>query len=235
MINNKILALSVLIITSVSYINPSLSYAYSPTTSPILKASIIKSDINPYLQTNEQSAYSTEIFQELEKLKNDADQDNNFLEITNQQDSVYYTYKSFILSHNPKIKGFIADKIITNVKFYSKENALDPKLVFALMAKESSFRSNVVSHSGAIGLGQLKRGTAREVGVTNPFNIVENIKGTTRYLAKLMKYCNGDEDRTLASYNMGMGAVDRTLKAGNKLPSDVERYVYKIKNFKKDI
>ena len=143
-----------------------------------------------------------------------------------------FKLKNFILAHNPKIQNSLADNIVKNVNKYSKESNLDPKLVLALMAKESSFRTSVVSTSGAIGLGQLKRGTALEVGVNNPFNAVENIKGTTRYLAKLFKTFGGDINKTLASYNMGPGALKRTLQAGKSLPPDVSRYVSKIKTFK---
>lgn len=140
-------------------------------------------------------------------------------------------FKSFVLAQNPKIKENLAESIVKNVNKYSQENDLDPKIVLALMAKESSFRTSVVSTSGAIGLGQLKRGTALEVGVKNPFNAVENIKGTTRYLSKLYKTFKGDINKTLASYYMGPGALKRTLEAGRKLPPQVKKYVSKIKNF----
>lgn len=139
--------------------------------------------------------------------------------------------REFIISHNPKIHPSLVDKIIINVNKYSQENNIDPKLVIALMAKESSFRTSVISSSGAIGLGQLKRGTALEVGITNPFNPIENIKGTARYLSKLSKIFNGDINKTLASYYMGPNALKKNLEAGKKLPPQVNKYVNKIKFF----
>lgn len=156
-------------------------------------------------------------------------------DLDNNQISSDEKLKSFILSHNPKIQISLINNIIKNVKKYSKENNIDPKLVIALMAKESSFRTSVVSTSGAIGLGQLKRGTALEVGVKNPFNPIENIKGTARYLSKLSKLFNGDVNKTLASYYMGPGALKRSLEAGKKLPPQVNKYVNKIKGFHSDI
>jgi soluble lytic murein transglycosylase-like protein len=140
-------------------------------------------------------------------------------------------FNSFIHSHNPKLQIQTVKKIAQNVKKYSDENNVDPKLVLALMARESSFRSNVVSKSGAIGLGQLKMATARDMGVGNPFNIIENIKGTVKYLSWLLKHNDGDVDMTLASYNMGPGAVKRAVNSGITLPEKVERYVSDIKNF----
>ncbi len=162
-------------------------------------------------------------------------EDSLSMEIEELKVSNEFNFKNFILTHNPKIQISLANNIVTNVKKYSKENNVDPKLVLALMAKESSFRTSVVSTSGAIGLGQLKRGTALEVGVSNPFNAIENIKGTTRYLAKLSKIFNGDLNKTLASYYMGPGALKRSLQAGKQLPANVSRYVSKIKNFKSTI
>ncbi|MFN8579123.1 MAG: lytic transglycosylase domain-containing protein [Candidatus Sericytochromatia bacterium] len=147
-------------------------------------------------------------------------------QITNPQ-----KIREFIISHNPKIHPSLVDKIIINVNKYSQENNIDPKLVIALMAKESSFRTSVISSSGAIGLGQLKRGTALEVGITNPFNPIENIKGTARYLSKLSKIFNGDINKTLASYYMGPNALKKNLEAGKKLPPQVNKYVNKIKFF----
>jgi soluble lytic murein transglycosylase-like protein len=140
-------------------------------------------------------------------------------------------YGKFIMNHNPKLPKKDADKIAVNVTKFSNEHNVDPKLVLALMARESSFRSNVVSKSGAIGLGQLKMATARDMGVKNPFNIIENIKGTVKYISWLLKRSDGDVDMTLASYYLGFGAVSRAKTAGQNLPEKVEKYVADIKNF----
>jgi membrane-bound lytic murein transglycosylase MltF len=178
---------------------------------------IIQNNLNNIDLFNDENI-NFEIVEELKKDKND-----------------YERLKSFILTHNPKINNLLMNKIITNVNKYSQENNLDPKLIIALMAKESSFRVSVVSTSGAIGLGQLKRKTAMEVGIKNPFNPVENIKGTARYLSKLYKIFNGDINKTLASYYMGPGALKRNIQAGKKLPFKVTRYVNKIKIFHNNI
>jgi soluble lytic murein transglycosylase-like protein len=144
-------------------------------------------------------------------------------------------FKNFIQKHNPGLQKTVVDKIAVNVDKYSKENKVDPKLLLALIAKESSFRVNAVSPVGAMGLGQLMSGTAAEVGVKNPFNLVENIKGTARYLRKLLNFFGGNEDITLASYNMGPGAVKSSVNSGRRLPSSVYQYVAQIKNFKSTI
>jgi soluble lytic murein transglycosylase-like protein len=144
-------------------------------------------------------------------------------------------YHNFIKKHNPVLGKSDIEKIASNVTKYGKESHVSPELLLALMAKESSFRANVVSPVGAIGLGQLMRPTALEVGVSNPFNIVENIKGTARYLSKLLKHFNGNLDATLASYNMGPNAVANSISRGRKLPGSVYQYVAQIKTFRNTI
>ena len=141
---------------------------------------------------------------------------------------IYQGYKSFILKVNPKLDHDIAINIAIVIKFYAGEYSLDPKLVLALMSRESSFRANAVSSSGAIGLGQLLISTAKDMGVTDPYNPEENIKATSKYLALLIKKWNGNVTLALASYKIGHGNVTKILKAGKDLPQSTRKYINDI-------
>ncbi len=107
---------------------------------------------------------------------------------------------------------------------------IDPDLLKAVIASESSGRPDVVSKAGAKGLMQLMDGTARELGVTDPFNPEENINAGARYLTKQLEANKGDLKLALAAYNAGPKAV----KLYNGVPPYKEtiNYIDKVLNFR---
>jgi hypothetical protein len=72
---------------------------------------------------------------------------------------------------------------------------------------ESAYRPTALSSAGAIGLGQLMPGTARDLGV-DPHDVSQNLDGSARYLlAMLARF--GTPELALAAYNAGPDAVAR--------------------------
>jgi len=84
-----------------------------------------------------------------------------------------------------------------------------PALLKAIAWAESGFNPHAVSRAGAQGIMQLMPGTARSLGVTDPFNPAQNIFGAARYLRSLLDRFQGDIKLALAAYNAGPGAVQR--------------------------
>ena len=101
------------------------------------------------------------------------------------------------------------------IRHYGAQHGVDPFLIYCLMSQESSFVSGATSPKGAQGLMQLMPGTAARYGVTNPYDVAQNIQGGTRYLKDLLKMFNGRIDLALAGYNAGEGAV---MKFGKTIP-----------------
>lgn len=86
---------------------------------------------------------------------------------------------------------------------------VDPHLFESLVAAESSFNPGSTSKAGAMGLSQLMPGTARALGVRDPFDPEQNLRAGAKYLAQMMSRFGGDPKLALAAYNAGPGAVER--------------------------
>jgi soluble lytic murein transglycosylase-like protein len=91
----------------------------------------------------------------------------------------------------------------------AKEYKIDPALLRAVIHAESAFKRYAVSDKGAQGLMQLMPGTAADLGVGDPFDAGQNIRGGADYLAQLLKQFNGDEQLATAAYNAGAQNVQK--------------------------
>lgn len=86
---------------------------------------------------------------------------------------------------------------------------LDERLLIAVARRESNFRHDAISHAGARGIMQLMPATAKWLGVSDPFDVRENIFAGARYLRMLQDMFEADVDLVLAAYNAGPGNVRR--------------------------
>lgn len=87
--------------------------------------------------------------------------------------------------------------------------SVSPALVLAVIAVESSGRTDAVSSAGAAGLMQLMPATAERFGVTDRMIADQNIAGGVKYLDWLMKEFDNDPILVLAGYNAGEGSVKK--------------------------
>jgi soluble lytic murein transglycosylase-like protein len=101
---------------------------------------------------------------------------------------------------DPEIAGAVAE--------CAERFDLDPALLHAVIDAESGANRLAVSPKGAQGLMQLMPGTADALGVSNPFDVRQNIAGGSAYLRQQLDRF-GRLDLALAAYNAGPGAVAR--------------------------
>lgn len=115
----------------------------------------------------------------------------------------------------------------------SEHFTVDSDLVRAVIKAESNFNPQAISPKGALGLMQLMPGTAQEMGVADPFDPVENIRGGVRYLSRLLTTLNGDFPLALAAYNAGPSRVI----GQNKIPPirETRDYVERVLNYYRNL
>jgi soluble lytic murein transglycosylase-like protein len=113
------------------------------------------------------------------------------------------------------------------IREHAQRLSLRPELVRAVIQVESGFNPKALSSKGAMGLMQLMPATAQSLGVSNPWDPAQNIRGGTDYLRRLLDQYEGSEELALAAYNAGAGAV---AKYGGQVPPyrETRDYVRKV-------
>jgi soluble lytic murein transglycosylase-like protein len=110
---------------------------------------------------------------------------------------------------SPVCGAMTALEIAELAKESAEREGLTPELLRAIIGKESSFRPCAVSPKGAMGLMQLMPDTARDLGVTDPFNPRQNMEAGSRFLRSLLNRYGEDLVLALGAYNAGPSQVDR--------------------------
>ncbi len=138
-----------------------------------------------------------------------------------------------------ELRGLVPDEVVEEVRSAGRagdlralataaaqRHGLDPALVLAVVGVESAFQPDAVSTKGAQGLMQLMPATAKDLGVRDALDPVQNLDGGARHLRALLERYDGDLGKALAAYNAGPTAVAR---AGGVAPyPETKRYVREV-------
>ncbi len=133
-------------------------------------------------------------------------------------------YKAAAKFFNPNLTDEQAEALAGAILRFSIRKGIDPRLVVAVIACESSFRPDAVGKKGEIGLGQLKPETAAGLGV-DPHDPIQNIEGCVGYIKQQLERF-GSLELALAAYNAGPTSVSKA--GGIPQNSVTPRYVQKV-------
>ena len=112
----------------------------------------------------------------------------------------------FIPADMPSSGDHDLDRIIMQV---GEREGVDPRLIHAVIWKESRYKNDAVSHVGAQGLMQLMPAAAKRFNCADRSDAESNIEAGTKYLRWLLKHFDGDVALALAGYNSGEGSVEK--------------------------
>jgi hypothetical protein len=93
-----------------------------------------------------------------------------------------------------------------------------------LIRQESNFNPNSVSHAGAQGIAQFMPGTARWRGLADPFEPIQALDESARWLRELREQF-GNLGLAAAAYNAGPRRVQDWLAGRGQLPGETRAYV----------
>lgn len=110
-------------------------------------------------------------------------------------------------------------------EYWAAYYGIPDELFKAVIASESGWNPNATSGKGAIGLAQLMPGTARDLGVTNPYDPYQSLMGGARYLRGMFDRFQS-WPMAVTAYNMGPGAASSRGAPGGPLLDLVNRKLF---------
>lgn len=170
------------------------------------------------------------------KNTNNYQQQNNSYNSINNLEILNNTQNSIKIESTNKDKT-INERIDSAISISSKKYGVDENLIRAIIKVESNFNPNTVSKAGAKGLMQLMPENCKDLGISDPFNIEQNIDGGTRHIKEYLDKYNGDVEMALMAYNGGPTRMARRgVKSINdiyKMPKETQNYVPKVMKYYK--
>ena len=127
------------------------------------------------------------------------------------------------------------DTINSVVQKYANKYGVNSNLILSVIKAESDFNPKCTSGAGAQGLMQLMPENSKYYGVTDPYDIDQNINAGTQLLKQYLNMYGGNTEMALAAYNAGPGTLQRrgVTSASDfyKLPSETRHYVPKVMGY----
>jgi membrane-bound lytic murein transglycosylase F len=112
------------------------------------------------------------------------------------------------------------------IQKHAEQHGFDWRLVAAQIYQESRFELKKKSWMGALGLFQIMPKTAKQLGIKDPHDPEQSIKGGLKYMRQLMAHYKDVPDDVeryrfaMAAYNSGFGHVDDARKLAREAGED---------------
>ncbi|EHJ39354.1 transglycosylase [Clostridioides difficile] len=159
---------------------------------------------------------------------------SNSENLFNELDNVVNNTTSRFIDVDTKDKN-VKLRIENAVDQASKKYNVDSNLIKAIIKVESDFNPNTVSSAGAKGLMQLMPENCRDLGVTDPFNIEQNIDAGTRHIKEYIDMFGGSIEMGLMAYNGGPGRMKsrgvESISDLYKMPKETQNYIPKVMKY----
>ncbi|MCK1636176.1 lytic transglycosylase domain-containing protein [Bradyrhizobium sp. 157] len=110
------------------------------------------------------------------------------------------------------------------VRTAAEEHDIPIGFLARLLWQESRFKTAEVSSAGAQGIAQFMPRTAVEMGLRDPFDPLQAIPASARFLRKLYNQF-GNLGLAAAAYNAGGGRIEKWLSRRGALPKETRAYV----------
>lgn len=152
---------------------------------------------------------------------------NNYVNCTKNSDSVL-----------SKRNDTDMKKIYDAVNTASKKYGVDSNLILAIIKQESDFNPYSTSGVGAAGLMQVMPGNFSHLGITDGYDVNQNVNGGTKLLKEYLEQYNGNTEMALMAYNGGPGTIQKRGVSSSsdlyKMPQETQNYVPKVMGYYKN-
>ena len=126
-------------------------------------------------------------------------------------------------------------KIYNAVNAASKKYGVDSKLILSIIKQESDFDPYSTSSCGASGLMQIMPQNFANVGVTDKYDVDQNINGGTKLFKEYLDQFDGNTEMALMAYNGGPGTMQkRGVSSASdlyKMPQETQNYVPRVMGY----
>ena len=127
------------------------------------------------------------------------------------------------------------EKIYSAVQKAAKKYGVDENLIYAIIKQESDFDSTCTSSVGAAGLMQIMPSNFSYLGISDAYDVDQNVDGGTKLLKEYLNQYGGDIQMALMAYNGGPGTMQRrgvsSAEDLYKMPEETQNYVPKVMGY----